>query len=138
MGGGIEADIGEMGEGIGEHDLLGEAEQENLQPLDDRLGARPGEGRREELRDDLARADDRAGDQVRKEGDKRRVGDEVRCRPVGARAVGQEHDLLEGEEADRERQCDGESGGMQMGKQRRRAGEEARVFEPPEQAEIEP
>ena len=68
---------------------------------------------RQQLRHDLARPHDRAGDQVREERDERGVGQQAGIDAVAASALGQEHDLLEGEEADRQRQEDVEFGRVQ-------------------------
>ena len=75
MGGGVEAGVGETAEHVGQHQFLAETEQEDQQAVGEVLDARAGEIGGGELRDDFRRPDDRAGDEVGKEGDEGGVGE---------------------------------------------------------------
>ncbi len=128
MGGGAESDITELGEGIGENEFLGEAEQKDREAGGDFLLIKFGEIGAEELGDDFAGADNGAGDQMGKEGNERAVGSGAGRPHVSFVTIDQKGDLLEGEEADAKRQ---DSATVQP-------EEETGVFEPAEQSEIGP
>ena len=130
---GGEAHVGEVRERVRQHELLRQAEQEDRQPLGDVVRARHRKIGGQQLRHDLARPHDRTGDQVRKERDEGGIGQQAGIDAVAASALGQEHDLLEGEEADRQRQEDVEFGRVQP---EHAVDEEVGVFEPAQQRQV--
>src|SRR5581483_8589006 len=92
------------GGGVGEKDLLRQAEGEEGQP--DRRQFYGGGSDSAELGKELAGVDDRAGDQLRKEADEEGKVEEVQPSDSAAICIDEEGDLLERKERDAERQND--------------------------------
>ena len=128
--GGGEADIGKAAEHVGQHEFLGQAEQEDQRAVGEvvavRGGSAPGA-----VSCGMISAGRTMGPAIRcgKESDEAGVGQQAagsRSPPRGG--VDQEHDLLEGEEADRQRQRDVQRWGRRRGDVQQEVG----VFEPPQ------
>ena len=132
VGGGGESDVREAAEHVGEDEFLAQAEQKDQHAVGEVPGVGADHARGGHLRNDLGRADDRAGDQMREEGDEGAIGQHGGAEAAIAGGVDQEHDLLEGEEADRQWQGD-----VQRGRRRcRDVQQEVGVFEPAQQSEV--
>ena len=130
---GVEAGVGEAAERVGQHQLLGQPEEEQGETGGEVLSVGADDGGVAELRDDIAGTHDRTGDQMREESDEGGVGQGRDVVAVPAVRINQEHHLLKGEEADGQRQKD---------VQRRLVGgedvpQEVGVFEPAQQAQVE-
>ena len=90
-----------------------------------------------ELRHDLVVAHDRAGDQVRKQRDEQGDAPPGIAVRIAARHVDQIAGELEGEEADADRQHDGDRRRRQAEQRGNRSGEKSRVLEEDERGEVE-
>ena len=108
--GGVEAQrVGEAlrhgdAERIGDDDLLEQAQREGVQARREVVEVEMAVFRVGELRHDLAVQHDRAGDQLREEGDEQRVVENMIARHRAAVAVDHIGELLEGEERNAQRQ----------------------------------
>jgi hypothetical protein len=89
------------------------------------------------LRHGLAVVDDRAGDQLREEGDEQGIGKKAVVPHLAAVGIDQIGDLLEGEEGDREWQHDRAEVGVDGRHVLDRPRQKPRIFEPADGAEIE-
>ena len=126
-------------EAVGDHHLLEQADAEDEQPGGEPqrpAGGGPGEGG--QLGNDLAVLNDRSGHQLRKEGDKQRVAQPALI-PAGlaAKSVDQIGDLLEGDEAQTQRQNHPE---QRIGRARQRidfAEKEVRVLVKAQQSQVQ-
>ena len=94
------------GERVGKQDLFRETEGEKIDAPAERIRPEAPVLRILELRDHLVVQHDGAGDELGKERDKGQVLQQRIMRRVSQRPIGDEGNLLEGEEADSERQHD--------------------------------
>jgi len=108
LGGGLEHWIGQPAERIGQQHLLGDAERQQHEAARQALGQARPQRLELELLDDLVMADDRSGDKVREQHHPQCIVGEAVARRRAAPEIDQIGDLLEGEEADAERQHDAE------------------------------
>ena len=89
-----------------------------------------------ELMHDLAPAHQRAGENLREEGDVEGVADEIVARRPAGPQIRQIHDVVEGEERDAERQGDVELRRGDAGDEIGEAGEEVEIFEDAQDEEV--
>lgn len=120
-------------EQVGQHQPLRQAEQKYRHALGDVVGAWCRQVGCQKLRHNVARSDDRASDQVREERDESSVRQQAGIDTLAAKALHQVHDLLEGEEAYRQRQEDPQLRRIQP---KHVVDHEVGVFEPAQQREV--
>ena len=105
-GGGAKARVDRGGEGIGDDDLLEQAQREGIEARREVVKIKAAVFGVGELRDDLAVQHDRPGDELREERHEQRVIENIVARHRAAVAVDDVGELLEGEKRDAQRQRD--------------------------------
>ena len=118
-----------------DHGFLDQAKKEDGQP-DHQILAGAGLPRPGQLRLDLAKAQDRAGDDARKKRDEQRVFQQIRSPALAAPNIGQKADLLECKKRNAERQDNRPDQGMGAEQQIEIAAEEPGIFEDADRRQI--
>nr|WP_284210215.1 hypothetical protein [Methylorubrum aminovorans] len=108
----------------------------SITPADPLGGVRARVGALLELVHDLAPAHERAGENLREEGDVEGVAGQPEGRRAPGPQVRQVHDVVEGEERDPERQGEVDPRKIEAGDQVGEIGEEAEILEKAEHREV--